>query len=171
MIYRTCNSASIACLLIACNQESAAQVHTPRHLVIHAGVGTNCCRIGDSVEAVTASLGEATSVIDEYVEFENDGVGLLTEGDRVVAIFFYFRSERFQPYSGKTKEGIGAGSKEIDVVDAYGDPDRVSRSVVSRFGVNPGAKEVSINYESRGIIFTFYDGELADIRVLAESNR
>ncbi|MHA3576881.1 hypothetical protein ACX1HU_20050, partial [Yersinia enterocolitica] len=65
-----------------------------------------------------------------------------------------------------TDKGIGKNSSIQDVYKAYGTPTREGDSVVSEFGAMPGAHEHTITYLHSGIEFTFWDKQLADIRVI-----
>ena len=56
------------------------------------------------------------------------------------------------------------------MVKQYGKPDRVGESIVSDSGDKPGAKECYLDYTKMGIAFTFYDKELAVVRVFAKND-
>lgn len=105
-----------------------------------------------------------------YLVFPKAGLDVYSNRDGVIgAIHFYYRLPGYSAFDGKTDKGIGISSSISEVIDQYGEPDRIGESTVSEFGAVPGAKEKSLQYWEQGIIFTFWDEKLADIRVLGKT--
>lgn len=103
----------------------------------------------------------------KYFNYYDKGIQILTKDGLIQTIFLYFRSKRFKTYSGK----IAAIHKNItidQIKKILGEPDRISRSIVSKHETSPGAKETYLSYEKNGAGITFYDEKLADIRFFRE---
>jgi len=152
----------------------AAQSIRPKY-TITPGVGIRGCSIGTSVKQVLDLLGTPNtvtpnSVDEDYVRFYRHGVDVLTEKDRVRTLFFYFRSRKHVTFDGLTDKGIGMWSTIPEVIKLYGEPSRIGESTVSTSGDTPGAHEYYLEYPHLGIAFTFYDNELADIRVFQKAS-
>jgi hypothetical protein len=99
-----------------------------------------------------------------FLRYRGLGMDLRVVEGHVAALFFYFLPTEGRPFTGRTDRGIDALSSAGDVLRAYGNPRYEGASQVSEFGDMPGAWERSFEYD--GIIFTFEDERLADVRVV-----
>lgn len=128
------------------------------HTIV-AGAGVAACRIGADKQAAIAAFG--TPSIDPevpgYLLFPAAGVevNLDEETGTVAALFFFFRHEEYAHFTGSTDHGIGSDSTEADVLAAYGEPTQVLDFT----------DEKTLDYQTEGILFTFQDGRLVDIRI------
>jgi hypothetical protein len=105
---------------------------------------------------------------DDYLGYLRRGVQvMLSDRGRIDALIFLYRSRTHMTFDGVTDKGIGMWSTIPEVVKRYGEPERIGESTVSESGEIPKAHEFSLEYPKQGISFTFYDNELADIRVYA----
>lgn len=87
------------------------------------------------------------------------------EDNRILTLFFLFKSKKSATFNGVTDKGIGFSSSVRDVISSYGNPGETSKSVVSKFGEYPGAHEIEMIYNALGVSFLFLDGELSQIIV------
>jgi hypothetical protein len=138
---------------------------SPDAVLIWPGVGLKAVRIGGAKDTLIAKFGNPTKVDGGYLCYYDKGIDALVERDRIKVLFFYFHSPGHSMFLGCTSEGIGGRSSIEDVRRIYGVPDNESRSIISEFGAKPGARELTVSFSRKGISFTFYDGELADIRI------
>ena len=132
---------------------------------IKYGSGFLQVKIGDSEENIIKALGKPSEISGDYITFSQIGVQCLLKDNKVRTIFLFFRSPKHSKFDGATDKGIGFNSSISDVLKAYGRPTRRGESTLSEFGAKPGAQEVSLEYNAAGITFTFWDNELADIRI------
>jgi hypothetical protein len=82
----------------------------------------------------------------------------------VIHVNFKFLGEDLNPCDLQTEKGISSKSTRNDVIDIYGEPSYVSKTLVSS-GEFQGATNVGVNYVEDGIDFTFIDGELESVGV------
>ena len=143
---------------------------TPNTLPIIPGEGVKGCRVGEPARGAVGLFGKPSAEGASLLAFADKGVELGVDDGKVDALFFYYRSRTYKEYAGKTDKGIGKRSSIEDVVKQYGKPDRVGESIVSESGDKPGAKECHLDYTKMGIAFTFYDKELAVVRVFAKND-
>lgn len=145
---------------------SGATSAAPRHEIVR-GIGLAECPLGARASCLIERFGAQPSTMTPHVTAEHQGLeAALSDDGRIVTLFFHFLQWPDHPFDGRTREGIGRESTEADVVRAYGPPEQVRQSVISAYGARPGAHEKVLAYRSQGLIFTFWDGRLADIRVL-----
>jgi hypothetical protein len=130
------------------------------------GVGLSECSVGMDASCFLRRFGGKMD--GAYMIAYNHGASALISDGKIKALFFYFSSKNYNVFDGSTDRGIDAKSSPSDVKEKYGQPDRIGQSVVSQYGSNPGAQEISLEYRRLGIWFTFHDGRLADIRTLAK---
>lgn len=151
--------------IIAPTGPTHAQPAKENARTILPGEGVKGCRVGGPIQAARDLFGKPSSEPEGYIRFADHGIDMAVEEGKIRAIFFYYRSHTHRQYAGKTDKGIGKESSIEDVIKQYGKPDRIDESVVSEFGPEPGAKEQYLSYVKLGIAFTFYDKQLADVRV------
>ncbi|MFO6422065.1 hypothetical protein [Motilimonas sp. KMU-193] len=144
---------------------SYAQTQQPASVVIKPGQGFSRIVLGDKKRDLMRLLGQPSEDTGKYISYHSQGLTFRLQGNRIQAIFFYFRYQGYSPFYGVTDQGIGINSTILDVINQYGEPDRVSETIVSQYGEKPGATEVYLSYQQLGIAFSFWDGELADIRL------
>ena len=133
---------------------------------ITAGSGVEGCQVGDPKQNAIEVFGEPFTDDGGYVSFPKAGVEIACDASgRIVTLFLFYQAPDFTAYRGTTVDGIGPQSTADEVVGVYGEPARVGESVISEFGAKPGAHEKSLEYPDKGIVFTFWDGSLADIRI------
>jgi hypothetical protein len=158
-----------ALLIVVCVAGCEAKPDgNPEHsakFVILPGVGLKDCRIGRPVKYPQARYGPGESNHEGFLDFPKYGMQWVVQGDRIEGIIFYFRSPKFDSCEGSTDRGITISSTADDVIKLYGAPEQFFDTVVSRFGDDPGAREQSFQYDRLGIIFTFRDSLLLDVRV------
>jgi hypothetical protein len=146
-----------------------ARPEPPMHpRTILPGVGLRNCKIGAPIQDARELFGKPSSQTDGHIQFADRGVEVAIDKGKVRVLFFHFRSRDHKTYAGKTDKGIGKDSSMEDVTKQYGKPDRITESIVSEFGPQPGAREHYLLYEKQGTAFTFYDKQLADVRVFAK---
>jgi hypothetical protein len=132
---------------------------------IKASEGFNGCKLGDDYSDIESSFGKPSKYDGAYADYTEKGFEVLVKDGKVDAIFLMYRSKTFMTFDGVTDKKIGFMSTIPEVIRMYGKPDRIGNSVVSEYGTFPGAHEYFLEYSSKGIAFTFYDNELADIRI------
>jgi len=152
----------LSCLV---NVNVFAQREERLPLVIEPGKGFMQIEIGDYKNELLKLLGKPSEDDGKYITYGRKGVQCLLEDNRVKTIFLFFRSRNYFTFDGITDKGIGFSSSIPDVIRKYGEPDRIGESTISEYGSNPGVREISLNYHKLGITFTFWDSELADIRL------
>lgn len=99
-----------------------------------------------------------------YINYHKKGISLLVKQDTVQTIFYYFVSKKFDPFRGTIESEINYTTTIEDIKQKFGEPDRPSISIVSKYGEFPGAKEVYLAYDKLGVAFSFLDNKLANIR-------
>ncbi len=132
------------------------------------GVGLTGCKIGDD-EAAFKRLFGGTSSNGQFVSLAK-GVEAATVDGRIVSLIFHFSSSSFGVFGGETLKGIGRTSSPEDVMGTYGKPESLKDGPGPMTSPTSWKQELSIRYWSRGLIFTFWDGQLADIRVFKVGN-
>jgi len=133
--------------------------------------------LGDPAEKLFKVFGKPTDKLvmdpkdqdrfpgDYWITFGRSGVQALIEDEKILSLFFHFKSKKDSAFDGVTDKGIGFSSSVRDVVSSYGNPDETRKSIVSKFGEYPGAQEIRMNYNALGVSFLFLDGELFQIIV------
>jgi len=132
---------------------------------IKPGEGFENCKLGDSRDDLESKFGTPTKNDGDYIDYYEKGLEVSMKNDKVDAIFLMYRSKTFMTFDGVTNKQVGFSSTIPEVIRMYGKPDRIGNSIVSSYGTFPGAHEYFLEYSSLGIAFTFYDNELADIRI------
>jgi hypothetical protein len=132
------------------------------------GRGLEKCEVDGPVRQVRELFGRPDRERDQSLSYYRRGVQVLTDRGQIDALIFLYRSRTHMTFDGVTDKGVGMWSTIPDVIKRYGEPERIGDSTVSEFGEFPGAHEFSLEYPSQGIAFTFYDNELADVRVYAK---
>lgn len=136
-----------------------------RHIV--SGDGLANLKIGDDKRVALDLFGESSESSSGYLSFPTHGISVKhDENGKITHLFYYFCTPKYSVFDGATAAGICEGSVIADVVNEYGKPTKRGESVVSKFGAKPGANEVSLLYEDKGLVFTFWDDTLADVRSL-----
>jgi hypothetical protein len=148
-------------------EPNISAVNRNTHYVIRLGVGIKECTIGSDEACFKKEFGGSGNPkkSGDYWIAEDKGVSAKTERGKINSIFFEFYSRKYKQFDGITEAGIGANSKVDDVLRVYGKPEKTYESIVSEFGPMPGAKDKTLDYSSRGALFTFYDGRLGHIAV------
>jgi hypothetical protein len=134
---------------------------TAMHTIV-AGEGVGVCRIGANKQTAIETFGspsvEESDSQSGYLQFPQAGVETrFDEADRITHLFLYFRSTSNSTFKGITNLGIGIDSSVVDVLARYGRP--------STFAEFTESREKNIFYDSLGIMFSFKDEELIDIRI------
>ncbi|WP_218192559.1 hypothetical protein [Pseudomonas sp. Irchel s3h17] len=150
--------------LSACGSNVEVPVPSTRYLIT-SGVGLPDCRIGKDENNFIEQFGGKKW--EDYWTAESKGVGVKVVDGKIATMFFFFYSKTHTSFDGQTNVGIGKNSSINDVVRAYGEPQRIGESDLPDSSAMPGAHEISLEYPSMGIVFTFWDRRLADIRVFA----
>ncbi len=132
---------------------------------IEPGKGFKDCMIGDSSDDIITKFGTPDKNDGSYIDFHYKGFEVAVRNGKVSTIFLMYRSKTFMTFDGVTDKKIGFNSTIPEVMRFYGKPSRIGSSIVSEYGTFPGAHEYYLEYNHLGIAFTFYDNELADIRV------
>lgn len=166
---------SIAILISLCSTWCLA-AEEPKD-IITAGKGLTKIELGDPKEKLFKAFGKPTDKVvmdpkdrgrfpgNYWIIFGHSGVEALMEKDKILTLFFHFKSKRNSTFKGVTDNGIGYSSSVRDVISAYGNPDETIRSERSEFEEYPGAQEIRMNYDALGVSFLFLDGELSQIIV------
>jgi hypothetical protein len=130
--------------------------------------GLNGILPGATNESVIKLLGTPDE-IDKYshLYYLQHGIEFNTDGKKVGAIFYYFRSVKLKSFQGKLFNGINALTTIEELKVKLGEPERISTSVVSRYGEFPGETEIFVSYPKNGVSFSFYNNRLANIRQYA----
>jgi hypothetical protein len=132
---------------------------------IKPGEGFEDCKLGDSKEDLELKFGVPTKNDGTYIDYFEKGLEVSMNKGKVDAIFLMYRSKTHMTFDGITDKKIGFTSTIPEVIRLYGKPDRIGNSIVSSYGTFPGVHEYYLEYNTLGIAFTFYDNELADIRI------
>ncbi len=142
---------------------SIVSVETAPNNIIIPQIGIVGCEIGNPVEHFYASFGGVRE--KEYVLSYETGVEALIEDEKIRTLFFHYQGKKFNRFRGKTNKGIGSDSAIRDVIEAYGRPTRIGESIISQYGPLPGAMEKLIEYDDKGISFSFWNDRLATVIV------
>jgi len=147
--------------------------------IITPGKGFARIELGDPKDKLLKTLGEPTNIFikeppkigpgDYYLTFGHSGVEFLMEDDRVLSIFFNYKTKKQSIFIGATDKGIGSKSSIDDVISKYGKPDRIGKSTVSEFEEYPGVEETRINYNEFGIQFVFWNSEISQIVITKQA--
>ena len=129
------------------------------------GSGIQGISVGDNINDVLKVIGKPSNFDEEYYSFYDKGVDFAVEDNKVHTIFLYYISKVHQPFNGQTETGINKESTIEEVIERYGEPERIGKSILSSYSGFPGQEDYNLNYYSKGITFTFYNKKLADIRV------
>lgn len=145
----------------------ASQPKTAHAFIIYPGLGIKNLSLNDSIQDARAHFSSAFVVKEGYILLPSKGVDASygAEG-RIRTIFLYYKLPGYATFAGVTDKGIGKESTIKDVLRAYGPPTHEGESIISEFGSVPGAHEHTLTYDHQGIEFTFWDNQLADIRVI-----
>jgi hypothetical protein len=168
--------APLAALLLAgCSAQAPDEPKPPPapppagpQFTILPGQGLDKCAIDGPVQQARELLGRPERTTDTALEYYRRGVMVQTDRGQIDALIFFYRSRTHMTFDGVTDKGVGMWSTLPEVVKRYGEPDRIGESTISPAGEFPGFHEFTLEYPRQGIVFTFYDNELADIRVFAK---
>lgn len=151
----------VLCFFASSNLFSQSKpVYTIKH-----GEGFEDCKLGDSKEDLESKFGTPSKNDGTYIDFYEKGLEVAMRDGKVNTIFLLYRSKTHMTFDGVTDKKIGFNSTIPEVIRLYGKPSRIGNSIVSKYGTFPGAHEYYLEYNHLGIAFTFYDNELADIRI------
>ena len=154
--------------------------------VVSAGTGIAACPIGCDVERFVALFPEARWS-GMFLLDRKRGVEARVRRGHIATLIVFFNSatqrretallsaevhglsvatygKQFD-FKGKTDTGIGAESSIDDVIGIYGQPEDRDDGA----GLAVENKEVSLDYPSKGILFTFQNDRLSDIRIFRPS--
>lgn len=152
--------------LVGCSLEKKP-VNSQQAFVITPGVGIKNLSLNDTIQQAKSKFSSDFVTKDGYLLLPSKGLDASYDANnKIRTIFLYYKLPNYKPFNGATKQGIGINSSIQDVYKAYGSPTREGESVISEFGSVPGAHEHTISYAHLGIVFTFWDNKLADIRVI-----
>lgn len=132
---------------------------------IKSGEGFEDCKVGDSSDDLIEKFGKPSKNDGAYIDYYEKGLEVSIKNGKVSTIFLLYRSKSHMTFDGVTDKKIGFNSTIPEVIRLYGKPSRIGNSIVSEYGSFPGAHEYYLEYNHLGIAFTFYDNELADIRI------
>lgn len=149
-------------LLSSCSH-TAPESRVPPTYQIVQGAGLTACKIGDAEESFHKLFGGTASA--GYLVSTDEGVQAVVSNGKIVTLFFHFSSKQFSVFDGKTAEGIGRTSTPAEVMGAYGKPEILIDGPGPLVSPVSRTRERSIRYPSKGITFTFWDDQLADIRI------
>lgn len=146
-------------------------IKTTESISFDFNAGLNGILRGDDEQKIIQLLGTPDLIDREweqrdgtkYFNYYNQGIQFLTKDNIIQTTFLFYISKDFKQYSGEIMN-INENISIEEVIKLIGEPDRISKSVISEFGQYPGARETYLSYVSKGIAVTFYDEKLADIR-------
>ena len=149
-----------------------ANCSTTKTLTVKYKTGLNEVSIGNNLKKFQSILGKTEEVNNKwkekngvvYVNYYKKGISLLVRQDTVQTIFYYFVSKEFNPFKGTIESDISNKTKIEDIKQKFGEPDRVSTTIVSEYGEFPNATNVYLTYDKLGVAFSFLDDKLANIR-------
>lgn len=128
---------------------------------------------GTTEERILRTLGEPEFIDRQWKKTENlkylnyysKGVQISVKDNKVLCVFLFFKSKEFKEYTGTNNL-----SKDVQTIEGvkstFGKPDYFSQSISQEYGEFPGIEQTYIFYEQAGISFTFWNGELGDIRFI-----
>jgi hypothetical protein len=160
-------------LLTAFGCASTKKLSTP--LDFNSETGLNNIMRGTAEETILRTLGNPEFIDREWEQSENlkyfnyysKGVQISVKDNKALCVFLFYKSKRFKKYSGSNN--ISQFIQTIDgVKSTFGEPNYFSQSTKKEYGEFPGQEETYISYEQPGISFTFWNGELGDIRFIKE---
>ena len=151
---------------------SIEKAPTPAFRIV-AAKGITGLRLGDSATKAGEVLGmremQTGPFGDIYLVFRSKGVELLMRGKMIFTMFLHYRSKDHSPFDGVTDKGVGSSTTIAEVIAKHGAPAATNESSVSdQNGAPTGSTEKSLEY--RGIVFTFRDDQLKDIRVVTPND-
>lgn len=135
--------------------------------------GLNNVMRGTSEEMILRTLSEPEFIDREWEQTENlkyfnynsKGVQISVKDNKAQCVFLFYKSKRFKKYAGSNN--ISQLVQTIEgVKSTFGEPDYFSQSTSQEYGEFPGQEQTYISYEQPGISFTFWNGELGDIRFI-----
>jgi hypothetical protein len=128
-------------------------------IAIEPGVSIGPLHSGMKRQDVVAVLGEPSHEQDGVLEYRDLGIALLPEkGGLLEFVVCSAGNDRFKPFAGRTKEGIGIGSSRADVIKEYGEP----TAIESGRGV---PEHSTLVYKTRGIKFRVKEDTVSEIAV------
>ena len=134
--------------------------------------GLNNIMRGTTEETILRTLGEPEFTDREweqtknlkYFNYYSKGVQISVKDNKTLCVFLFYKSKRFKKYSGSNN--IFQQIKTVEgVKSTFGEPDHFYQAT-RVYGEYKGQEETSISYEKHGISFTFWNGELGDIRFI-----
>jgi hypothetical protein len=139
------------------------QTGSGRKYIIKEGVGIAECPIKLCEEKTFSELFQSTKAGTSLLAPQHGVEGRVVRG-RVKTMFFFFNSEKKNSFNGETEAGIGKDSSRDDVIRKYGKPNDILVFPVYLASGENGQEETLL-YKEKGIIFTFVNNRLVDIRV------
>jgi hypothetical protein len=150
----------LALLIAGCSSISVESV--PNDFII-TQTGVVGCEIGAPLGHFYATFSGVREA--KYLISYEAGVEALIEDEKIRTLFFHYHGKESNRFRGKTNKGIGGDSAIRDVIEAYGRPTRIGESVISQYGLSPGSVEKVIEYDDKGISFSFWNDRLATVIV------
>jgi hypothetical protein len=141
-------------------------------ITISAGVGIEGITVGQSEDDFLKVYPNFEITIfdhdiaesGKYLTSKESGISVYAENGLIRTLFLYFIYPEFSQFPGETAKGINILSSAKDVISTYGIPEKDIESQ-HLYGRIKASDERTLIYQSKGIMFTFYDEVLADIRV------
>ena len=142
-------------------------------LEFNSETGLNNVMRGTTEETILSTLGEPEFIDTEWERTENlkyfnyysKGVQISVKDNKALCVFLFYKSKRFKKYAGSNN--IFQQVQTIEgVKSTFGEPDYFSQSTSQEYGEFPGQEQTYISYEQPGVSFTFWNGELGDIRFI-----
>jgi hypothetical protein len=150
-------SAALSC---GCSkQPTHATLTSSASIAIEPGVSIGPLHSGMKKQDVIAVLGEPSDDHDGCLGYYDLGIALLPEkGGLLEFVVCSGGNDKFKPFAGHTKEGIGIGASRADVIKAYGEPTAIEpgRGVPERS---------TLVYKTRGIRFRVNQDTVSEIAV------
>lgn len=178
-IIQTAIAALVATTLLMFSSctDAVTEPIVPATYQIVEGIGLKNCKIGDDEAAFQRLFGGAASNVtvrhigsNGHLTAVAEGVEAATIDGKIVSLIFHFTSSSYGVFDGETLKGIGRKSSSEDVIRTYGKPESLNDGPGPLISPTSWKQERSIKYWSKGLIFTFWDGNLADIRVFKVKN-
>jgi hypothetical protein len=158
-------TATIVIVTTSCSDSaksgSSGRVNSNTPIAIEPGVGVGKVRAGMSMDEVIAQLGKPDGSGSRHLEYRRLGFAVGFGGDGAVNLILCGNSSGVndslaKAFTGRTKEGLGLGSRRADIVKAYGEPSRVEKA--------PAGRE-SLKYSHLGLTFSLLEGQVYHVIV------
>ena|SRR5580765_6392540 len=125
-------------------------------MLIEPNVAVGKVRVGMRTEDVIKLLGQPQRRTASAIEYTAQGFAVMPSPDGIVQVVMCgdvtgLNGPLVKAFNGRTKEGIGLGSKRDDLIKAYGQPTSAEKL--------RGNTE-SLRYDPLGMTFTLEDGKV-----------